>query len=94
MNITFDFSSALIYPEDPPKVKKACWLSGSDFGRNRIVFTQECTGDGCKECNRYIDFYRRVHQLERQGISFGEAVRRTETEGVAKKNEGILHGGL
>lgn len=75
-NFLFCFENGRIYLEYP----KVCLMTGKDFGRNRIVFTGECTGGGCRGCDRYIRFYNQVHELEKQGVPFGEAVRRTEEE--------------
>lgn len=68
----------------PQNLKNGCWMTGRDFGDNRISATKECiSADGkaiCTECVRYIHFYEKVEELEQSGIRFGEAVRMVKTE--------------
>lgn len=70
------FEDGKIYLEYP----KVCWMSGRNIGRNRIFFTDECNISDCTRCERYIRFYSRAHELEKQGVPFGAAVRRAEEE--------------
>ncbi|MCD8150573.1 MAG: hypothetical protein LUE92_13655 [Clostridiales bacterium] len=85
-NFLIRFEDGKIYLEYP----KVCWMSGKDFGRNRIFFTDECNISDCMGCERRIRFYSRVHELEKQGVPFDEAVGRAEEERLnrGKENHG------
>lgn len=69
--------------EDPPTLKKGCWLSTRDFGNNRIYATEECNeSGGCRTCERYIGFYGYVEVLqEKNGITFFEAIKIAKIDG-------------
>lgn len=72
------------FDEEPPKLKKGCYLSYAHYGNNRMCMTAECIGESCIECIRYIRFYERVEELETAGLPFGEATRRAKTEGYGE----------
>lgn len=62
--------------EDPPELKKGCWLTSMDFGNNRICNTKECISEtGCYSCKRYNRFYGNVSIHEVNGMSFSQAVK-------------------
>lgn len=73
--------------EEPPTLKKGCWLSARDFGNNRICATEECNGEnGCRSCRRYIGFYGYVEELqEKNGITFLEAIKRAKMYGYDRR---------
>lgn len=73
--------------EEPPILKKGCWLSTRDFGNNRICATEECNrSDGCVSCERYIGFYGYVEELqEKNGITFSEAIKMAKIDGYDRR---------
>lgn len=73
--------------EDPPILKKGCWLTTRDFGNNRICATKECNeSGGCVSCDRYIGFYRYVEELqEKNGITFSEAIKIAKIDGYDRR---------
>lgn len=55
--------------EEPPILKKGCWLSTRDFGNNRMCATEECNGaNNCRSCERYIRFYGYVEDLQSKTV--------------------------
>lgn len=73
--------------EEPPILKKGCWLSTRDFGNNRICATEECNGgNDCRSCMRYIEFYGYVEELqEKNGITFSEAIKIAKIDGYDRR---------
>ena len=73
--------------EEPPILKKGCWLSTRDFGNNRICATEECNREnGCVSCERYIGFYRYVEEIqEKSGITFSEAIKTAKIDGYDRR---------
>lgn len=73
--------------EDPPELKKGCWLSTRDFGNNRSCATEECNRScGCESCERYIGFYEYVEELqEKNGITFSEAIKMAKIDGYDRR---------
>lgn len=73
--------------EEPPILKKGCWLSTRDFGNNRICATEECNGaNDCRSCKRYIGFYGYVEELQKKhGITFSEAIKRAKIDGYDRR---------
>lgn len=73
--------------EDPPALKKGCWISTRDFGNNRICATEECNGgNDCRSCGRYIGFYGYVEELqEKKGITFSEAIKIAQKDGYDRR---------
>lgn len=73
--------------ENPPILKKGCWLSTRDFGNNRICATEECSGGkDCRSCGRYIGFYGYVEELqEKNGITFSEAIKIAKIDGYDRR---------
>lgn len=73
--------------EDPPILKKGCWLSTRDFGNNRICATEECNGaNDCRSCERYIGFYRYVEELqEKNEITLSEAIKIAKMDGCDRR---------
>lgn len=68
--------------EEPPMLRKGCWISTRDYGNNRMCATVECDGGGdCTHCRRYIVFYGYIRELENAGMKFGEAVRKAKSDG-------------
>lgn len=73
--------------EEPPILKKGCWLSTRDFGNNRMCATEECNRScGCVSCDRYIGFYGYVEELqEKNGITFSEAIKIAKIDGYDRR---------
>lgn len=73
--------------EDPPVLKKGCWLSTRDFGNNRMCSTEECDRScGCVSCDRYIGFYRYVEELqEKNEIAISEAIKIAQIDGYDRR---------
>lgn len=73
--------------ENPPILKKGCWLSTRDFGNNRICATEECNGgNDCRSCGRYIGFYGYVEELqEKNRITFSEAIKIAKIDGYDRR---------
>ena len=73
--------------EEPPALKKGCWLSTRDFGNNRMCATEECNRlCGCISCERYIGFYRYVEELqEKSRITFSEAIKIAKIDGYDRR---------
>ena len=73
--------------EDPPELKKGCWLSTRDFGNNSMCATEECNGgNDCRSCGRYIGFYGYVEELqEKNRITFSEAIKIAPVDGYDRR---------
>lgn len=73
--------------EEPPILKKGCWLSTRDFGNKRICATEECNGSNdCRSCDRYIGFYGYVEKLqEENGITFSESIKIAKIDGYDRR---------